>query len=212
MQKISVRSCIVNLPNKLTVLRLILAPLFFIAFFLPSWFGSGGNSSLSVISGWLLLILFVLIELSDLLDGIIARRWNLMTDLGKVLDPFADVISRITYFICLAYASIMPLWIFLIILYREFLVTFLRMVLMGEGTAMAANVWGKFKAVLYAVSAIAGIILVVITRVMPGLSWADMYAAVLQWVFGVTAAVSLLSFIIYFMTSLRNGKFSGITR
>ena len=142
-----------NTPNKLTVSRLIMAPLFFIVFFLPVWFGP----SLNVVSVVLLLLLYVMTELSDLLDGIIARKYHLITDLGKVMDPFADTLSRLTYFICLVGVQVMPVWAFAIIMWREFSIVFLRMLMMGTGKAVAANIWGKSKAVMYAISGLAGI-------------------------------------------------------
>jgi CDP-diacylglycerol--glycerol-3-phosphate 3-phosphatidyltransferase len=183
-----------NLPNKITVSRLFLAPLFFVLYFLPEW------SPVSVAAAtWVLLVVYALIELSDLIDGIIARRYHLITDLGKVLDPFADVIGRITYFVCLTFSGIMPLWAFLIIMYRELSVTFLRMILMGQGVAMAASIWGKAKAVLYAVSAVFGILYVGMMRLLDHQPWMDIYFTTLQWVFAFAAAASLASFISYFL-------------
>jgi CDP-diacylglycerol---glycerol-3-phosphate 3-phosphatidyltransferase len=181
-----------NIPNKLTVSRLFLAPIFFVLYFLPNWTGMNAP-----VLTWLLLLVYVLIELSDLLDGFIARRYQMVTDLGKVLDPFSDVISRMTYFVCLAFSGIMPLWVFLIILYRELSVTFLRMILMGKGVAMAASIWGKSKAVLYAVSAILGILYTVLLRLTEDASWLGLYASVLWWVFVLAAAASIGSFLSY---------------
>lgn len=194
-----------NLPNTLTVSRLFLAPLFFILYFLPEW--TGLDSTLFV---WLLLGLYVLIELSDLIDGIIARKYHLVTDVGKVLDPFADVIARVTYFVCLSFSGIMPLWTFLIILYRELAVTFLRMILMGRGVAMAASIWGKAKAVLYAVSAVLGIAYVGLLRLIDQHAWLSTYYAVLQWIFVLAAAASAASFISYFIAARK--QLSGMTR
>jgi CDP-diacylglycerol--glycerol-3-phosphate 3-phosphatidyltransferase len=185
-----------NIPNKITISRLVLAPLFFILYFLPDW-----TSVPTAAATWILLVVYVLIELSDLLDGIIARRYHLVTDLGKVLDPFADVIGRITYFVCLSFSGIMPLWAFLVILYRELSVTFLRMMLMGQGVAMAASIWGKAKAVLYAVSAIFGILYVGLMRLAGQQAWMDTYFILLQWVFALAAAASLASFISYFLNA-----------
>lgn len=185
-----------NIPNKITVSRLVLAPLFFILYFLPDW-----TSVPKAAATWVLLAVYVLIELSDLLDGIIARRYQLVTDLGKVLDPFADVIGRITYFVCLSFSGIMPLWAFLVILYRELSVTFLRMMLMGQGVAMAASIWGKAKAVLYAVSAIFGILYVGLMRLAGQQAWMDTYFVLLQWVFALAAVASLASFISYFLNA-----------
>ncbi|NQT59501.1 MAG: CDP-diacylglycerol--glycerol-3-phosphate 3-phosphatidyltransferase [Bacteroidetes bacterium] len=196
-----------NLPNKLTVSRLIMAPLFFIAYFLPGWVNAPNPDVLITFSSWTLIVLCIAIELSDLLDGIIARRMNLITDLGKVLDPFADVISRITYFLCLAYSGIMPLWIFIIILYRELSVIFLRMIMMKRGVAMAANIWGKAKAVLYAVSGFAGIILAFLIRSIPDAEWLSTFQSVLFVLFVITAAASVISFITYLRPVIRSGMF-----
>ncbi len=197
-----------NLPNKLTVSRLVMAPLFFIAYFLPDWINTANQDVLITFSAWALIILCMAIEISDLLDGIIARRMHLITDLGKVLDPFADVISRITYFLCLTYSGIMPVWVFIIILYRELSVMFLRMIMMGRGVAMAANIWGKAKAVLYAVSGFAGIILAFLLRSMPGAEWLPVYQTVLSVLFIITAAASVISFITYLRPVIRSGVFT----
>ncbi len=195
-----------NLPNKITVSRLFMAPLFFIIYFLPQW--TGADQTLMT---WLLIIVYVLIEASDLLDGIIARKYHMVTDLGKVLDPFSDVLSRMTYFVCLAFSSIMPLWVFLIILYRELGVTFLRMILMGQGIAMAASIWGKFKAVLYAVSAILGILYSVLIRMVEGTPvWLDLYGTILPYIFILAALASVLSFVSYLVSAIP--KLSRMTR
>lgn len=186
-----------NLPNTLTVIRLFLAPVFFVLFMIPAWSGADPGSMLVLISTWMLVAVYLLIEATDIADGIIARKMDLVTDLGKVLDPFADVISRLTYFICLAYSGIMPVWILLIIIYREFSVTFLRMIMMGKGVAMAANIWGKTKAVLYAVSAIAGIAYVVVIRLFPSSEIPDLIPTLLLVLFVLTACASVASFLTY---------------
>jgi CDP-diacylglycerol--glycerol-3-phosphate 3-phosphatidyltransferase len=189
----------VNIPNKLTVSRLFLAPLFFLFYVLPEWTGVSETCCT-----WALLIIYILIELTDLLDGVIARKYHMVTDLGKVLDPFSDVISRMTYFVCLSYSGIMPIWVFLIILYRELSVTFLRMILMGQGVAMAASVWGKLKAVLYAVSAIFGILYVGMIRLLEYHHWYDLYYSVLQWVFILAAVASVASFVSYLFSARKH--------
>jgi CDP-diacylglycerol--glycerol-3-phosphate 3-phosphatidyltransferase len=79
-----------NLPNRISIARIILAPLFFVSYFLPIWTGS-----FNTVSSVLIMSIFLGIELSDFLDGYLARKYNLVSDLGKVLDPFADVLSRI---------------------------------------------------------------------------------------------------------------------
>ncbi len=142
-----------TLPNKLTVLRLILSPIFFVVYFLPDWTGGGGGISAAAV-----LLIFVVIEVSDVLDGYFARRLGLVSDIGKVIDPFADVMSRMTYFFCFTLAGLMPAWIFLLLIYRELGATFLRMLLIRRGIALAASVWGKAKAITYALGGILGVL------------------------------------------------------
>jgi len=91
-------------------------------------------------------------ELSDFVDGRLARRDNQVTAFGKLFDPFADVISRVTYFLAFASIGIMPLWVFLVVLYREFGILFLRMLLGLKGIAMGARTGGKLKAGMYMVA------------------------------------------------------------
>jgi CDP-diacylglycerol---glycerol-3-phosphate 3-phosphatidyltransferase len=186
-----------NWPNRLTVLRMILSPLFFLAYVFPAW--SGGGFLLSAVSMGLI---FVIIEASDVLDGYIARRFGLVTDIGKVLDPFADVLSRITYFFCFTLSGLMPAWVFLIIIYRELAVTFLRMVLIRRGVAMAASVWGKAKAVTYALGGLLGVVFEIAARTgVEKAVFLDILgtAALLVFVFG--ALSSVLSFFMYLVNA-----------
>ena len=197
-----------NLPNKLTISRLVMAPLFFIAFFLPDWFGAG----LATVSTVLVLVLFALTELSDLLDGYIARRYHLVTDLGKVMDPFADTFSRLTYFVCLSAVGVMPVWAFIIIMWREFSIVFLRMLMMGKGKAVPANIWGKSKAVLYAVSGVLGILFVASAHWFDGASWLEPFGFALEVVFGLAAFASVASFLTYVRVIVREKGLSHLSR
>ena len=197
-----------NLPNKLTISRLIMAPMFFVVFFLPIWFGDGLNT----ISVVLLLLLYALTELSDLLDGIIARKCNLVTDLGKVMDPFADTLSRLTYFVCFIGVQIMPIWAFVIIMWREFSIVFLRMLMMGTGKAVAANIWGKSKAVMYAVSGLAGIAYVSALRLTVNHDWMIWAEPILLVCFGLAAMASIASFVTYVAAMIRDGALSHLSR
>jgi len=151
----------VNLANSLTLSRIVLAPLFFLVYFIPEW--TGMFSVLSVVLLW---VIFVYMEISDMLDGIVARRWNMVTNLGKVMDPFADVISRLTYFVCFVAVGLMPAWIFIIIMYREFGIVFVRLLMYREGVALAARRGGKLKAALYTLAGVAGILLTTYARVV----------------------------------------------
>ncbi len=187
-----------NLPNSLTAARLFLAPIFFILYFFPLWTGTG-----AVAASVLLLIVYILIETTDVLDGYIARKYNLVTEIGKVMDPFADVFSRITYFVCFTVTGLMPSWVFLIILYRELGVTFLRMVMISKGTAMAASVFGKIKAVIYAVSSMFGILYTLVLRFSIEGVWVQwLYIAMIS-AFVLGAAAALLSLAAYVKAVIR---------
>lgn len=125
-----------NLPNKLTVLRMVLVP-FFVVFLLLS----GSNESLK----WIALALFVVASLTDFADGYIARKYNLITNFGKFMDPLADKILTISGMICLIELGRIPSWIVVIIVAREFIISGFRLIAAENGVVIAANYWGKFK-------------------------------------------------------------------
>ena len=135
-----------NLPNKLTVLRVIMIPLFLALFFcgqlLPAF------------------LVFALASLTDMLDGMIARKYNLVTDFGKLMDPLADKLLTISAFICLLggapenpaqgflmYQGWWRLLVLVLIVFREFVVTSIRLVAAEKGVVIAADKWGKLKTV-----------------------------------------------------------------
>lgn len=123
-----------NLPNKLTLLRLVLTAIFV--------------ACLSVtFSGHLAaaLVLFLLASLTDYLDGEIARRWNLITDFGKLMDPLADKVLTASAFICLIPYHAIPAWAVITIISREFLITGLRLLASSKGIVLPAEKLGKHK-------------------------------------------------------------------
>lgn len=139
--------------NLLTVVRIGLAPVFFVLFLLvPEWIPTSPWLALGLV--W---VLYLVMEISDLFDGMVARSTGTVSDLGKVLDPFADVVARLTYFLCFVEAGFMPAWVFLLVLYRELGMTFLRMMLARKGIALGARMGGKVKTALYAVATFLGL-------------------------------------------------------
>ena len=144
-----------KISNKFTLARLIFAPVFFLLYSLPVWTGS---KTLAFISACLMIPSLIVMELTDYWDGHYARKHNEVSDLGKLFDPFADVMLNLTVFICAfrsfdsTMGSYMPLVIFLLIMYREFCQNFLRMLAIRQGVAIAARKGGKVKTVFYIIS------------------------------------------------------------
>ena len=197
-----------NLPNRLTVTRLVMTPLFFVIFFLTDIFPSINP----VLYAVLLVLFYGVMELTDLLDGKIARKHGLVTDLGKVLDPFADVICHLTFFTCFLAAGIMPVWAFIPILWREFSQSFTRMLMMGKGKAMAANIFGKAKTCLYALTSICGFALRICYVLNVDESFTSVFSIVLTVIFALSAFASVASYLIY-VKAIRDSKaLSGMTR
>ena len=125
-----------NLPNKLTILRMIMiVP--FVVFMLAPVGGAAGK--------WIALVLFVAASLTDLLDGKIARKYNLVTTFGKFMDPLADKLLVCSAMICLVQMGRIPAWIVIIIISREFIISGFRLVASDKGVVIAASWWGKFK-------------------------------------------------------------------
>lgn len=209
-----------NLPNKLTVTRLVMTPFFFLVFFLIDIVPSL-NPTVYIIA---LFLMYGIMELTDLLDGKIARKDKLVTDLGKVLDPFADVICHLTFFTCLLSCNIMPVWAFILILWREFSQSFTRMLMMGKGKAMAANIFGKAKTCLYALTCICGFIyracqILVIKIPTPANpaspispTFLSTFGTILTVLFALAAFSSVMSYLIYIRTIIKDKTLSSMTR
>jgi CDP-diacylglycerol--glycerol-3-phosphate 3-phosphatidyltransferase len=127
-----------NLPNKLTLFRVILIP-FFVFFLLAHYFEGYGN--------YIALAIFIVASLTDMLDGKIARKYNLVTDFGKFMDPLADKLLVCSALIGLVELELLPAWIVIIIIAREFIISGFRLIASDNGIVIAASYWGKFKTV-----------------------------------------------------------------
>ena len=135
-----------NLPNKLTTLRVIMIP-FFVFFLL--W-QNGENYTFRMIA----LALFIIASLTDLLDGKIARKYNLVTNFGKCMDPLADKLLVCSALICLIELNALPAWMVIIIISREFIISGFRLIASDNGVVIAASYWGKFKTTFQMVSVV----------------------------------------------------------
>ena len=155
-----------NLPNKLTVLRVIMIP-FFVLFMLTDFAGAA--------SKYIALAIFCVASFTDFLDGYLARRDNLVTNFGKFMDPLADKLLVCSALICLI--PRLPAWIVLIIIAREFIISGFRLVASDNGIVIAASYWGKFKTV----SHMAMVILMIL----------DFQSHVMQFITGVVVGLGL---------------------
>lgn len=135
-----------NLPNKLTTLRVIMIP-FFVFFLL--W-QNGENRTFRMIA----LALFIIASLTDLLDGKIARKYNLVTNFGKFMDPLADKLLVCSALICLLELNALPAWMVIVIISREFIISGFRLIASDNGVVIAASYWGKFKTTFQMVSVV----------------------------------------------------------
>ena len=167
-----------NLPNKLTVLRVIMVP-FFVLFMLTD-IGGAANK-------WIALAIFCVASLTDMLDGKIARARNLVTNFGKFMDPLADKLLVCSAMICLIPMGKLSAWFVIIIIAREFIISGFRLVASDNGIVIAASYWGKFKTV----SQMAMIIVLIAD--FGGIF--DVIGTVLIWVSLILTIVSLIDYV-----------------
>ena len=125
-----------NLPNKLTTFRVILIPFFVFFMLAPNMTG---------INNYIAVAIFIVASLTDLLDGKIARKYNLVTNFGKFMDPLADKLLVCSALIALVDLNKIAAWIVIIIIAREFIISGFRLVASDNGVVIAASYWGKFK-------------------------------------------------------------------
>ncbi|MDA8773967.1 CDP-diacylglycerol--glycerol-3-phosphate 3-phosphatidyltransferase [Chlamydiia bacterium] len=177
-----------NLPNKLTILRVCLIPLFifFYSMFMMT------NAIVYVV---LALFTALFSEFTDVADGYIARKYNMVTNFGKLIDPMADCLSRLTVYFCLtAYPVGVPFQLVMVMLYRDVMIAYLRSLCALSGYALAARTSGKAKAFIQGVGAMS--ILIVLTLNQTGYTSIDVttYAT---WVTSIAALASFISAVDY---------------
>ena len=166
-----------NLPNKLTLFRVILIP-FFVLFMLVD---------ITAYDKWIALAIFIVASLTDLLDGKIARKYNLVTNFGKFMDPLADKLLVCSALICLVALTKIPAWIVIIIIAREFIISGFRLIASDNGVVIAASYWGKFKTTFQ---------MVMICLMIADIEAISLITTVVMWIALILTIVSLVDYLI----------------
>ena len=167
-----------NLPNKLTVLRILLIP-FFVLFLLTDLGGSYGK--------YYALAIFIIASLTDLLDGKIARKYNLVTNFGKFMDPLADKLLVCSAMICLVELKRLAAWIVIVIIAREFIISGFRLVAADNRVVIAASYWGKFKTVFQ---------MVMVCMMIANIPQLQLVTDIVMWIALILTVVSLIDYLI----------------
>ena len=178
-----------NLPNKLTVLRVIMIP-FFVAALL---YDGGADQNMRYVAA----ALFIIASLTDMLDGKIARKYNLVTNFGKFMDPLADKLLVCSALICMIELRELPAWMVIIIISREFIISGFRLVASDNGVVIAASYWGKFKTTFQMI----GVVLLIFN--IPVLST---LTTIIVWIALAFTVISLVDYIVKNAGVLTEGK------
>jgi len=166
-----------NLPNKLTMFRVILIP-FFVLFMLVD---------ITSADKWIALSIFIVASLTDLLDGKIARKYHLVTNLGKFMDPLADKLLVCSALICLVEMAKLPAWMVIVIIAREFIISGFRLIASDNGVVIAASYWGKFKTTFQ---------MVMICLLIADIEAISIITNVIVWIALILTVVSLIDYLV----------------
>ncbi len=168
-----------NLPNKLTILRVLLIPFFVFFMLVP----------VVPCSNYIAVAIFIIASLTDLADGKIARKYNLVTNFGKFMDPLADKLLVCSAMICLVATGQLAAWMVIIIISREFIISGFRLVAADNGVVIAASYWGKFKTTFQM------LMIIVLILNIPG-RFFEILGVILTWVALILTIISLCDYLI----------------
>ena len=175
-----------NLPNKLTVGRIILVP-FFVAALLANF----------PLNNAVALIIFIAASLTDMFDGKIARKYNLITDFGKFMDPLADKLLVCSAMIALIEMNRIPSWVVIIIIAREFIISGFRLIASDNGVVIAASYWGKFKTTFQ---------MVMICLMIANFPQLQILTNIIMWIALILTVVSLIDYLVKNKDVMKNTK------
>jgi CDP-diacylglycerol--glycerol-3-phosphate 3-phosphatidyltransferase len=179
-----------SLANKLTFFRIILAPVFFSVYLFA------GGARWTVPALW---IIFLVSEITDYFDGLAARKLKEVSDFGKFFDPFADTLMQITCFLCFVIDGIFPAILFLLVIYREFSILFIRNLMLKKGTAMGARMGGKIKTVAYIIASGAALLAVSFERLSAHATLLPYFKTGALVIFIISVIIAVVSFFDYLL-------------
>ena len=177
-----------NLPNKLTLFRVFLIVPFVVALLggHEGWFGVS-----STVADWIALALFILASLTDFVDGWIARKYNLVTNFGKFMDPLADKLLVGAALVALVEMERIPGWIVIVIISREFIISGFRLIAADSNVVIAASYWGKFKTVFQMV-----MVCLMIANLGTVWVWMKWLTDICMWIALALTVISLVDYIL----------------
>lgn len=176
-----------NLPNKLTIFRVILIPFFVVLLLFD----------ITAYDKWIALAIFIVASLTDFLDGYIARKYNLVTNFGKFMDPLADKLLVCSAMICLVELARIPAWVVIVIIAREFIISGFRLVASDNGVVIAASYWGKFKTTFQ---------IVMICLMIADLEPLSLITQIVMWVALALTVISLVDYLIKNKSVMQDNK------
>lgn len=189
-----------NLPNKLTVFRVILI-IPFVIFLLGGYAQWGWLSAIMggamKYTDYIALVIFIIASLTDLLDGKIARKYNLVTNFGKFMDPLADKLLVCAAMICLIEMERIPSWVVIIIISREFIISGFRLVASDNHVVIAASYWGKFKTTFQ---------MIMVCLMLANIPALNFVTQIVMWIALILTVVSLVDYVVKNKGVLLDGK------
>lgn len=178
-----------NLPNKLTIFRMILIVPFVLlllgGFSQWGWFTAIFGGIMEYVD-YIALAIFIIASLTDLIDGKIARKYNLVTNFGKFMDPLADKLLVCSAMICLVEMGRIPAWIVIVIIAREFIISGFRLVASDKGVVIAANYWGKFKTTFQ---------MLMVCLMIANIEALNIVTAIVMWIALALTVISLVDYV-----------------
>lgn len=166
-----------NLPNKLTMFRVILIPFFIVFLLVP----------ITPFDKWIALSIFIIASLTDLLDGHIARKYHLVTNFGKFMDPLADKLLVCSALICLIELERIPSWMVILIIAREFVISGFRLIASDNGVVIAASYWGKFKTTFQ---------MIAVCLMIADIEAISLLTTIVTWVAVILTVISLIDYLV----------------